>query len=128
MFRFLALAVLAAVLGSACSSSGGGSIDAAGHSTIDASIDAASSWPTPVFGADGCLTFASASKFCGSASDDRVCNLSLSCATSSGLDQCHINCEMGATVKCYRQADVDCLTAATDAKSCPNLAACGFIL
>lgn len=73
----------------------------------------------------GCLTPTAANEICGFASDDRICALSVMCGTSTDDGQCKINCEMGATVRCYGPDDVSCLESAT---TCAALAACGWIL
>jgi hypothetical protein len=85
--------------------------------------------PAGTFDNEGCLTFASASEICGFNSDGAICALSAGCGLSDDEGQCKINCEMGATVSCYTQADVDCLYQAAICDAlCPDLSACGWIL
>ncbi|HEY4223206.1 MAG TPA: hypothetical protein VGO62_17735 [Myxococcota bacterium] len=76
----------------------------------------------------GCVTFAGASSVCGGASTGDVCAFSLGCGHSDSLDQCSINCEMAATVTCYKDVDVACLEDATNAADCTALAQCAWIL
>ena len=102
----------------------GGAVDAA---PPDASANASPDAASYEFDQNGCLTFGSASDLCGFGSDDSACALQLSC--HGGDDgQCKINCEMGTTVKCYKQADVDCLAHAVAAHDCAALDACAWIL
>lgn len=75
-----------------------------------------------------CLTFESASSFCGFSSDDAVCNFAVQCGTTTDLGQCQINCEQGSSSFCNGPADVDCVVAALCADDCAALAACDFIL
>ncbi|MBZ0119704.1 MAG: hypothetical protein K8H88_22135 [Sandaracinaceae bacterium] len=98
----------------------GGGSDAGSGTDAGGGADAGS-----IYDMNGCLTFAGASTICGFSSDDRICALSVSCGSSTDDGQCKINCEMGTTVRCYREADVTCLEAAAD---CTALAACGWIL
>jgi hypothetical protein len=79
-------------------------------------------------GEPSCLTFAGASDVCGFESDGSICTFSVGCGASTDMGQCQINCEMGTTVNCYAQSDVDCIIAAMCADDCTALTACGFIL
>ncbi len=99
--------------------SGGGTPDSGGGHGADAAMYE--------YDQNGCLTFASAGKICGFASDDSVCTQNMTCS-GGNADQCKINCEMGTTVKCYKMADVDCLQHAVAAHDCAALAACMWIL
>jgi hypothetical protein len=107
----------AATDGKVATADGSTSHDAAADSKVDVPLNDA-----------GCLTFEGASKVCGFMSDDSVCAYSVTCGSSSDDGQCKINCEMGATVKCYTAADVKCLQDAVKAKSCSALKACKWIL
>jgi hypothetical protein len=85
--------------------------------------------PTGAFDGNGCLTFASASEICGFNSDGEICAFAVGCGASADEGQCKINCEMGTTVNCYHQEDIDCLHAAAQCDDdCAALPACGWIL
>jgi len=75
-----------------------------------------------------CLTFDGASSLCGFSSDDSICEFAVACGASDDLGQCKINCEMGVTVVCNTEADVDCLIDAMCSDDCGAIAGCGFIL
>ncbi|HVK70877.1 MAG TPA: hypothetical protein VM694_40760, partial [Polyangium sp.] len=76
----------------------------------------------------GCLTYQGASAVCGFMSDGGACELGVSCMASTDEGQCKINCAMGTTIKCYKEADVKCLVDAVCAGDCDALKACGWIL
>ncbi|WP_170229888.1 hypothetical protein [Polyangium fumosum] len=103
------------------SSTGGGS--AAGGSGGGCALPAGIE-----YNAEGCLTYQGAGAVCGSASDGDTCELSVSCMASTDVGQCNINCVMGTTIKCYKEADVKCLVDAVCAGDCDALKACGWVL
>lgn len=76
----------------------------------------------------GCLTFDGASRVCGAKSDGKVCAQAESCGVITDANQCSINCEMGTSVQCYQQEDVDCIVQATCAGSCDALKSCNWAL
>ncbi|MDI3284494.1 hypothetical protein [Polyangium sp. 15x6] len=100
--------------GSAAGGSGGGSACA-----IPAGVE---------YNDMGCLTYTGAAALCGFPSDGTACELAVSCMASTDEGQCNINCEMGTTIKCYKEADVQCLVSAVCAGDCDALKACGFVL
>lgn len=79
-------------------------------------------------GEPACLTFQSASGFCGFSSDDALCEFSVSCGVSPDVGQCSINCEQGSSSFCNAPEDVDCVVAAFCADDCAALMLCDFIL
>jgi hypothetical protein len=112
---------------------GGGSSkpDAAGGGPDGGTIDGAPGTPDAAmsmfqYSDAGCLV--SAATLCGFSSDGKVCDLAKTCGIDSDTSQCKINCEMGATVSCYKPADVTCLQNAVSSASCTALMACMWIL
>jgi hypothetical protein len=75
----------------------------------------------------GCLTFGGAQTFCGTNSNDRICQMAVDCSLSTDLSQCQINCEMGTMIECYGFNDVACVQMALSANNCTQLAGCGWI-
>jgi hypothetical protein len=69
--------------------------------------------PTPEYNEMGCLTYASASELCGTASNGDVCAKAAACGQDQ--DQCSINCEMAAAVYCIESAQVEACLGALDA-------------
>ena len=77
----------------------------------------------------GCLLYSSASQLCGFNSDEAVCTYWHDrCGENNDIGQCKIDCEMGATVECYKEADVLCLLNAVEAQDCVAMEACGWII
>jgi hypothetical protein len=99
-----------------------------GGSVSDASSTDAGSSVSIEVGDGGCVTYQTAQKLCGTASDDSVCKYSVTCGKSTDDSQCKINCEMAATVTCYTKADAQCLLDAVATQSCSALKACKWIL
>lgn len=102
--------------------------DDGGESSDAAETTDSGGGPTIDLGDGGCVTYDSASKLCGSMSDDSICKYSVTCGKSTSDGQCKINCEMAATVTCYSKADAQCLLDAVKSQSCTALKACKWIL
>lgn len=110
---------------SASSDSGGTdagvSSDAAASDSGSVEDAGSTTFPTPEYDAEGCLTWASAQAICGFSSDGVACAAIASCEFSTA-SQCMIDCEM-ATTLCIQREMVDACLAAIGA-GCDAISAC----